>query len=425
MGRSRSEHNSSSSSSSPSNATTDDVVTLENKSLSQCSSPGKEPGEQQHKTTETTGTTTTPSTTSSATSFFSSSSSASSLYLTNPKPRSIEEEVERRMQICLQRNSSTHLSLEFLSLPSLPPRLFSSSSSASSSSPFSNLSVIYLSNNKLTTIPEELLFLAHSLKELHMQYNLLETLPPSIAGFSRLEKLFLSHNRLTALPAELGHLSSSLTTLSLFSNRLTEVPRELCKLVSLRALFLDHNRFSRLPPQIRQLTALQTLQLQHNRLRSLPEIGCLRELKRLTLDHNQLSWLPASIATLSILNTCTVQKNRFHKATQGQWRTGVPSLLHISSAAVLNYPQLDFENANITTELKRMLIEEQTFCSKCSKVMFGEGYMERVYSRPLKSLLSSESQLAYSFRTTLASTTGEVIVLLRGSFCSLACASSV
>ena len=69
----------------------------------------------------------------------------------------------------------------------------------------SNLQRLYLSNNKLKTIPKELGQLSN-LQQLNLYYNQLTTIPKELGQLSNLQILSLSYNKLTTIPKELEQL---------------------------------------------------------------------------------------------------------------------------------------------------------------------------------------------------------------------------
>src|SRR5713226_2517358 len=64
-----------------------------------------------------------------------------------------------------------------------------------------------------------------------------------------LQWLFLSNNRLSSLPAEVCQLSS-LQRLSLRNNQLSSLPVEVCRLTSLQMLSLNNNPLQSPPPDV-------------------------------------------------------------------------------------------------------------------------------------------------------------------------------
>ena len=81
-----------------------------------------------------------------------------------------------------------------------------------------------LSQNKLTTVPDEF-FLSVSLAEgLHLQFNRLPRLPLGACGLQNLKLLQLSNNRLSDLPQQLAQLSC-LLDIRIGFNQFSQLPK--------------------------------------------------------------------------------------------------------------------------------------------------------------------------------------------------------
>lgn len=68
------------------------------------------------------------------------------------------------------------------------------------------LTAIYLSNNRLTSLPEEIFSDMKSLMILDLSYNSIPKIPIGVTYLITLEKLYLQENRIVELPLELGRL---------------------------------------------------------------------------------------------------------------------------------------------------------------------------------------------------------------------------
>jgi len=71
---------------------------------------------------------------------------------------------------------------------------------------YSHITGLYLSNNRLSFIPEEVFLEMKSLLILDLSSNLLQRVPLALTQLNSLEKLFLNDNRITELPVEMGRL---------------------------------------------------------------------------------------------------------------------------------------------------------------------------------------------------------------------------
>ena len=131
-----------------------------------------------------------------------------------------------------------------------------------------NLTVLNLSENQLTSLPPEIVQLTN-LTELILYGNQLTSLPPKIVQLTNLTGLYLFDNQLTSLPPEIVQLTN-LTVLNLSDNELTSLPPEIVQLTNLTELDLSENQLTSLPPEIVQLTNLTKLDLSGNQLTSPP-----------------------------------------------------------------------------------------------------------------------------------------------------------
>ncbi|MDA0525292.1 leucine-rich repeat domain-containing protein [Methanococcoides alaskense] len=178
-----------------------------------------------------------------------------------------------------------------------------------------NLIVLDLSSNRLTQFPMELVELKN-LKTLFLSDNQFTQLPPEIVELTNLTTLDLSGNQLTQLPPEIVEFKN-LTTLDLSGNQLTQLPLEIVELKNLTTLVLSDNQLTQLPLEIVELTNLTTLELSNNQLTQLPpEIVELTNLTTLELSNNQLTQLPSEIVELTNLTTLDLSNNQLTQLPQ-------------------------------------------------------------------------------------------------------------
>ena len=242
------------------------------------------------------------------------------------------------------------ISIDVTGVASLPSGLFSG---------FSRLNTVTLTSNKLTTIPADTFTGSTALRTINLLDNALTSLPSTVFdGLPALSSLNLRGNYLesddlgfltssssfvTAAPAMTPTLTTlnlsqnllthdgtgsdpdlpsgafsrhtALTTLRLDDNKLRTLPSDaFTGLASLTVLHLNRNRLGTLPSNVFMgLTELQTLQLGQNFLTSVDAAWFtgLTKVRLLTLDTNRLTTLPANVFdSLSALQRLTLSRNR-------------------------------------------------------------------------------------------------------------------
>ena len=119
---------------------------------------------------------------------------------------------------------------------------------------FTNLKNIFLSRNKLRSLPESIGYFK-KLSWLYLENNFLSSIPDSIGKLTNLNLLDLSNNQLTTLPDSFGNLKN-LNFLNLSNNQLITLPDSFGQLENLEFLFLQNNQLLTLPDSICQLKKL-------------------------------------------------------------------------------------------------------------------------------------------------------------------------
>ena len=199
---------------------------------------------------------------------------------------------------------------------------------------------LFLDNNQLTTIPEDvqniqqigtlslnnnhisnLANLPSNLSSLYLNNNQLTSIPTDISKVPYLYGLYLDDNQIT----DLSNLPSYLSVLSLNNNQLTSIPAGINSAINLYYLFLDgnqiadrsgaplsgnknlyylsmqNNQLTQVPLDIRSgATNLHYLYLQNNFIAELPEgvfSGNMGAISYIYLQNNALHDLPSDIST--------------------------------------------------------------------------------------------------------------------------------
>ncbi len=170
-----------------------------------------------------------------------------------------------------------------------------------------------LSENPLLALPDEIgnlqslkVFRASDCMEVDLE-KMMEDLSKRTPGH---HPTFLGEGGLRTLPDSFGNLTQ-LESLTLDGNRLTEIPSGIFKLKNLVSLDLFSNLITHISPEIGHLTSLRYLKLTRNNFHELPdEIGHLKNLQRLRLDYLDLWALPKGIGGLSSLQMLEVCHGR-------------------------------------------------------------------------------------------------------------------
>uniref|UniRef100_UPI00358F054D leucine-rich repeat and calponin homology domain-containing protein 1-like isoform X2 n=1 Tax=Myxine glutinosa TaxID=7769 RepID=UPI00358F054D len=126
--------------------------------------------------------------------------------------------------------------------------------------------------------------------------------------------LCLSGRKLREYPRCAGDYDlADVTDADLSKNRLVEIPIELCQLVALESLQLYHNAIRSVPPSIHALHALFYLNISRNQLSSLPVQLCRLPLRVLVLGNNKIGSLPPEIGDLKNLHELDVSCNELQE----------------------------------------------------------------------------------------------------------------
>jgi hypothetical protein len=155
---------------------------------------------------------------------------------------------------------------------------------------------LVLSEN-LTEFPNAILTLADSLEILDLSNNQLSTLPDEISQLHKLKIIFAFQNRFEILPEAIGKCKN-LEMVGFKSNQIKTVPaKSLPK--KLRWLILTDNKISNLPDCLGERPRLQKLALAGNQLTELPQtLKNLNNLELIRISANQLTECPDQLLSL-------------------------------------------------------------------------------------------------------------------------------
>ncbi|XP_053106433.1 volume-regulated anion channel subunit LRRC8D [Hemicordylus capensis] len=184
------------------------------------------------------------------------------------------------------------LELQNCDLERIPHAIFS----------LTNLQEVDLKSNSIRTI-EEVISFQHlkRLTCLKLWHNKIVCIPPSISYVKNLESLYLSNNKLDSLPAAVFSLQK-LRCLDVSYNSIAVIPVDIGLLQNLQHLHVTGNKVDILPKQLFKCAKLRTLCLGQNCITSIPEkIGQLLQLTHLELKGNCVDRLPATLGQCRLL----------------------------------------------------------------------------------------------------------------------------
>lgn len=158
---------------------------------------------------------------------------------------------------------------------------------------FPKLEVVNMNRNSIDVFPAlasqqccELQVKCNDLLELVLSRNQLRSIGPEIGMFKSIVSLSLAFNKLSGLPDELG-LLTHLRLVLLNSNHLEEFPACLLKLPKIRVIDISHNQLAAVPFELKDRTSLRELRVGNNRLQRIPFVPSLRYLEAGRSSHGE------------------------------------------------------------------------------------------------------------------------------------------
>ncbi|KAM9815546.1 leucine-rich repeat-containing protein 10 [Syngnathus typhle] len=157
---------------------------------------------------------------------------------------------------------------------------------------FDGLVKLYLSDNNLSSLPDELDRL-RKLQLLALDFNCFEELPAAVCRLPQLNILYLGNNKLFYLPEELQDLKE-LNTLWLETNCFIVFPNVVCELPNLKTLHLGYNQIRCLPYELNRLEELRSIWLAGNELTEFPPVLLeMHFIAVIDVDRNKIQRFPA------------------------------------------------------------------------------------------------------------------------------------
>ncbi|MFT4938977.1 MAG: hypothetical protein ACI88A_002009 [Paraglaciecola sp.] len=165
----------------------------------------------------------------------------------------------------------------------------------------------------LTSFPLEILSLADSLEILDLSNNQLSTLPDELKQLHKLRILFASNNNFEVLPEAVGQCEN-LEMVGFKANKIKQVSGNSLPL-KLRWLILTDNSIETLPEALGERPRLQKLALAGNRLKHLPQsMAQCTSLELLRISANELSECPEQLLDLPRLAWFAFAGNPFSRS---------------------------------------------------------------------------------------------------------------
>ncbi|XP_058841722.1 leucine-rich repeats and immunoglobulin-like domains protein 3 isoform X2 [Acipenser ruthenus] len=195
-----------------------------------------------------------------------------------------------------------------------------------------------LSNNKLKSVEANTFQKLHSLRELKLNNNELDSIPDLGPLSANITLLSVSNNKIGELIPEQLNRFQSLETLDISNNNIVELKATSFTQLQLKYLYINNNKIASLEPGCFDSlsSSLQILKLNRNRISSIPpKIFKLSQLQHLELNRNRIKKVDGlSFHGLSSLKSLKIQRNGISKLMDG-------AFWGLSSMEVL---QLDYNN---------------------------------------------------------------------------------
>jgi adenylate cyclase len=195
----------------------------------------------------------------------------------------------------------SHIDLQGRNLVTIPITLYQKATEIIS---------LTLSRNLSLDVPKDFIQACTNLREIKYTSNDARRLPPSLSLASRLTMLDISNNRLTSLDRADLHKLQSLQGLRLSNNGLTRLPTYFGQYRALRSLNLSSNSLNEFPDFLCEVRTLVDLDISFNSVSKLPKIGQLTCLERLWATNNKLTGsFPPTLSNLVNLREIDVRFN--------------------------------------------------------------------------------------------------------------------
>jgi Leucine-rich repeat (LRR) protein len=174
----------------------------------------------------------------------------------------------------------------------------------------------------------------------------LERLPPEISQLTQITRLDLSENKLEELPENIGVLEN-LTELNLYMNKLKTLPESFGQLVHLTYLNLGDNQLGDSVPDLPQKRQLPPGPIQEP---PLPQLHQLTRLNTLIMDNNRLKHIPFNLSSMICLETLSLNDNLLTEFPSTKENLSKLKSLYLSQNDIVSFP----ENMNLFSSLQNL-----------------------------------------------------------------------
>jgi hypothetical protein len=154
---------------------------------------------------------------------------------------------------------------------------------SSSIESLTNLWFLSLSNNAITSIPEEVCTLTN-LTQINFSGNQLTSMPSCIGDLIDLTYINLTNNNLTTLPSTIGNLKKVTQLLASNNLNFSSIPVEIGNMDAMQYLYFDYSNLTTIPIEVVNLVNLNTLNVSDSNLQSVP----------VAISNLAISWLNVS-----------------------------------------------------------------------------------------------------------------------------------
>ncbi|MDB5273855.1 MAG: Adenylate cyclase [Chitinophagaceae bacterium] len=190
---------------------------------------------------------------------------------------------------------------------------------------FKNLRVLNISNNHIDSIPFSLFHQCRKLNVLQYAGNELNAIPAVLFQAS-LKVLDLSENNLTTIPDDIG-TCRQLEELDLHANHLTTYPSSSVLLKSLKSLILSGNPLTSLSTWIINQPQLKILFIDNTAIEGTYELLCKADaLRFLNIEENNMKELPSCFCEMKGLKVILVSGNALPEEKWEELHNCLPDL---------------------------------------------------------------------------------------------------